>query len=95
MKVDEKLVKQVAEIARLKLSDKEVKEFLPELKEVLEAFSALSKADTKGVAPSFHPIEMKNVMREDKEEECLSQKEALSLAQHKKNGYFQGPKVVE
>jgi len=37
---------------------------------------------------------MKNVLREDKEEKCLSQKEALSLTEHKKDGYFKGPKAV-
>ena len=79
MKVDKKLVKQVADIARLDLSEKEVKEFVPQLKEVLEAFSLLDKIDTKGVKPSFHPVELKNVMREDKEEKCLKQEDALSL----------------
>ena len=33
MKVDETLIKHVAEVARLKLSDEEVKKFVPQLKE--------------------------------------------------------------
>ena len=68
---------------------------MPQLKEILETFSLLKEVNTKGVKPSFHPVEMKDVMRDDKERGCLSQKEALSLAPHKKNGYFMGPKVVE
>ena len=95
MKVDDKLVKQVAGVARLNLSDKEIKQFVPELKEILHTFSLLKEVDTKNVQPSFHPVEIKNVMRDDKATPCLTQEEALSLSQHKKNGYFVGPKVIE
>jgi len=33
-------------------------------------------------------------MREDKEAKCLPQDEALSLTEHKKDGYFKGPKAL-
>ncbi len=95
MEVNEKLVREVAAIARLELTDKEVKAFVPELQEVLASFSCLDEVNTEGVTPSFHPVEQKNVMREDEPGKCLSQEEALSLAHHKKDGYFMGPKVIE
>ena len=92
--VDEKLIGHIADVARLKLSEKEKKQFLEELKEILEAFSRIDEVDTKNVDMSLQPVELKNALREDREEKCLSQEEALSLAQHKKDGYFKGPRAV-
>ena len=94
MKIDKELIKHVAETARLKLTDKEIEKFLPQLKEALEYFSKLNEIKIGNIKPSFQPVEIKNVLREDKEEKCLSQEEALSLTEHKKDGYFKGPRVV-
>ena len=94
MEIDRKLLEHVAELARLKLTEEEIKKFLPQLKEALEFFSQLQEVNTDNVKPSFQPVEIKNVMREDKEEKCLSQDDALSLTEHKKDGYFKGPRAV-
>ncbi|HLC64592.1 MAG TPA: Asp-tRNA(Asn)/Glu-tRNA(Gln) amidotransferase subunit GatC [Candidatus Nanoarchaeia archaeon] len=94
MKVDEKLIRHVAEVARLNLSDGEIKEFLPQLQEILNSFSELDKVDTGGLKPSFQPVLLKDALREDIEEECLSKEEALANTSHKKDGYFRGPKAV-
>ena len=94
MKVDKELILSVAKNARLNLTKEEIEEFLPQFKEILDAFSKLDKVNTKNTAPSFQPIKIKNIYREDKTEKCLTQEEALSNTEHKKNGYFKGPKVV-
>ncbi|MBI2652079.1 Asp-tRNA(Asn)/Glu-tRNA(Gln) amidotransferase subunit GatC [Candidatus Woesearchaeota archaeon] len=94
MEVDRKLLEHVAELARLKLSEAEINKFLPQLKEALEFFSKLNEVNTNNVKPSFQPVEIRNAMREDKEEECISQEDALSLTEHKKDGYFKGPRAV-
>ena len=94
MEVDRKLLEHVAEVARLKLTEEEIKKFLPQLKEALEFFSKLQEVNTENVKPSFQPVELKNVMREDTEKECLPQDEALSLTEHKKDGYFKGPRAI-
>ena len=94
MQIDRKLLEHVAEVARLKLTEDEIKKFLPQLKEALEFFSQLQEVKTENVKPSFQPVELKNAMREDYEKKCLSQDEALSLTEHKKDGYFKGPRAV-
>lgn len=94
MQVDRKVLEHVAQVARLKLTEKEIEKFLPQLKESLEFFSQLKEINTDNVKPSFHPVELKNTMRNDQEGECLSQDEALSLTKHKKDGYFKGPKAI-
>ena len=94
-KIDRGLLEQVAKNARLKLSKKEVDKFLPQLKDIIETFSALEDVDISKTEPSFQPISNPNIFREDRTGNCLSQEEALSNTKHKKKGYFKGPKVVE
>lgn len=95
MKVDEDLIRHVATVARLKLSDEEVKKFVPQFKEMLDAFSIIDEVDVKDTKMSMQPIEVKNVLREDTPYESFSQEVALSQSKHnKKDGYFKGPKAV-
>jgi len=94
VKINKELIEHVAEVARLKLTDKEIEKFSKELKDIIEAFSKLEKVDTKGIEPSLQPIELKNMLREDKKEESFAQEEALSLTEYKKDGYFKGPRAV-
>ena len=94
VKINKELIEHVAEVARLKLTDKEIEKFSKELKEVIEAFSSIDKVDTKDIDTSLQAVELKNMLREDKEEKSFTQEEALSLTEHKKEGYFKGPKVI-
>jgi aspartyl-tRNA(Asn)/glutamyl-tRNA(Gln) amidotransferase subunit C len=94
MKVDKDLIKHVAEVARLNLTEKEIEEFLPQLKEILSAFSEIQEVNTENIKPSFHPIEIKNSEREDIPKEPLSNEIALKNTKHKKDGYIKGPKII-
>ena len=94
MEVDRKLIEHVASVARLKLTEAEIKKFIPQLKEAIEFFSKLQEVNTEGIKPLFQPIEIRNVLREDEPKECLTQDEALSQTEHKKDGYFKGPRAV-
>lgn len=94
MKIDKELIEHVAEVARLKLKDSEIKKFISDFKEILDAFSKLDKLNVKNVESSFHPVELKNIAREDSPKECLSAEEALSNTEHKKDNYFKGPRAV-
>jgi len=94
MRLDKKLLKQVADNARLKLTEKEMDEFLKELSEVLTAFSKLDEVDTKNIKPAFHPIELKNKLREDNVKKCLTQNQALSNSKNNHRGYFKGPRII-
>ncbi|MBI2507368.1 Asp-tRNA(Asn)/Glu-tRNA(Gln) amidotransferase subunit GatC [Candidatus Woesearchaeota archaeon] len=94
MQIDRQLIEKVAKNARLKLTEQEIKEFLPELKDIIAYFSEIEKAPTSNLLPSFHPIEIKNITREDIPKEGLKQEEALQNTKHKQDGYFKGPKTI-
>ncbi len=94
VEISKELIEHVAEVARLKLTGMEIEKFSKELREIIDVFSKLDKVDTKGIEAGMQPVELKNILREDKEEKPFSQEEALSLSGHKKDGYFKGPRAV-
>ena len=94
MKVDKELIRNVASLARLELTEAEIKLFEKDFKEILDAFSKIDEVDTKETKESFQPVEMKERLREDLVEDSLSQEEALKNTEHKKDGYFKGPRAI-
>ena len=94
VEVNRELIEHVAELARLKLSEEEKEKFSKQLKDIIDVFSKIDKVDTKNVEAGLQPVELKNMLREDKEEKTFMQEEALSLSWHKKDGYFKGPRAV-
>lgn len=94
MEIDKKLIENVSRLARLELKEDEKEQFVSDFKEILDAFSKIDEADTSGIKASFQPVEIKNKMREDLVEESLSQEDALKNTEHKKDGYFKGPRAI-
>lgn len=92
--VSEDEIRRAAENARLDLTDEEVSALAEDLEDILDAFETLDEIDTDGVEPAFHPIDIDADTREDVEDECLSQEEALANAENTEDGYFKGPRSV-
>ena len=87
-------VRKVARVARLNLSDKELEKFSAELEKILDSFRELEKIETANIRPSFQPMEISNVLRKDRIEPSLPQKEAIRNAKNRECGFIKGPKVV-
>ena len=94
MQIDEKVLRRVAEVARIHLTDEEINALVPEVKEILDAFSKLDEVDITNTESSFQPVVLTPNLRDDTPEKTFSQDEALSNTAHKKDGYFMGPRVV-
>ena len=90
--IDINLVKRLAKSARLNLTDEEIARYTQQLKVILDAFKTLDKVDTENVKPSFHPVEIRNVLREDQTEEW--DWDPLGNSVHKEDKRFRGPKVT-
>jgi len=95
MEINKELLLKIAKTSRLRLTDEEVNEFLPQLEEVLENFKKIDKVDTKNVEPALHPIEIKPFERQDKVEKCLDHEKVLMLSKLTKGDYFVGPRIKE
>ena len=59
-------VVKLAQLSRLKLSDKEIAKFQSELSEILSYVEMLDKVDTGKLAPTYQVTGLKNVMPPDK-----------------------------
>jgi aspartyl-tRNA(Asn)/glutamyl-tRNA(Gln) amidotransferase subunit C len=86
-------VENVARLARLSLSESELKRTQSDLNEILSAFRIMDEVKTDA-EPSFHPMPVENITREDSIEPALGQSKGLAQTKHKHEGYFKGPKVV-
>ncbi len=93
MKIDERLIREVAKNAALDLTDAEVKAFVPQFKEIIGNFSRLDEVNVKGVDVHIHPVDIGQTLREDEIKPSLSQDQALANTSHKKDGYFKGPRA--
>lgn len=94
MKLTPEVVRHVAKLARLELSDAELKKFSRDLNDILAAFKELDKAPVKGVEPSFQPLPTMNIVRQDITGKSLANEDALKNTKHKEKGFFRGPRSV-
>lgn len=92
MRIDKKILQDVANNARIRLNKEEEEELLGQLNDVLKIFSRLSEANTDKIEPSFQPIEVKNVFRQDVVEPC--KEDVLANIKNKEDRYFKGPKAL-
>lgn len=95
MSVSEKEVRYVADLARLQLSDEEVKSLSGDMNKILGYMDLLNELDTSDVEPLEHVIEMDSRLRTDKAKPTITHEEALKNAPDADSDYFRVPKVIE
>ena len=94
-KLSSDMVRDVAHLARLQLSDVEVERFTQQLGDILAYVEQLNEIDTDGVEPMAHAIELSNVLRSDEPRDSLSREAALGNAPHTDGKYFLVPRIIE
>ncbi len=98
MKISEKEVRYIAELAHLNLSDEEIRAYQGDLEEILTYVDKLDELDTASVEPMSHvlyPGAEEAALREDRLEPGLSREQALSNAPLSGAGHFKVPLVIE
>lgn len=95
MSVSEKEVRYVADLARLQLSDEEVKSLSGDMNKILGYMDLLNEVDTTNVEPLEHVIEMDSRLRKDEAKPTITHEEALKNAPDADSDYFRVPKVIE
>lgn len=95
MSIDKKEVRHIAKLSRLAMSEQEIDTYSVQLSNIIQYVEKLNELDTTGVEPTSHIIEMKNVLREDINRECLSPDEILSNAPDRKDNFYRVPKIIE
>lgn len=86
-------VKHVAKLARLELTDEEIKKYSEQLGDILKYVEQMNEVDTTGVEPMPHPIPIYNVMRDDVVKYEQTKEELISNAPYEEDGFFRVPKI--
>ncbi|MEK6697716.1 MAG: Asp-tRNA(Asn)/Glu-tRNA(Gln) amidotransferase subunit GatC [Nitrospirota bacterium] len=95
MKISKQEVEHVAKLARLEFSQQEKEKLTQQLSNILTYVEKLGELDTKGVEPTSHVLDIKNVMRDDVIAGSLPQDRALANAPEKAAGHYKVPLIIE
>ena len=80
-------------LSRLRLSREEKEEFLGQLNKILDYFKRIEEVDVERIPPTYHVVDLTNVLREDEVEEPQPD-EVLELAPRRKGRYILAPRII-
>ena len=95
MHVDEAAVRQMARLARIKVTDDEANALVRELSAILDWFRQLDELDTREVEPMTRVVAMTLKMRKDEVTDGGICDAILKNAPKQEKGFFVAPKVVD
>lgn len=88
-------VSQVAHLARLELKPEKTTAYAQQLSNILAMVDQLTRANTAGVAPMAHPLEMTQRLRPDVVSEANRRDVYQAHSPAVQDGLFLVPKVIE
>jgi aspartyl-tRNA(Asn)/glutamyl-tRNA(Gln) amidotransferase subunit C len=91
--ISEEQVRHVANLARLGLSDEEVKKMGEQLGAILDSIEKIQELDLADVPPTANPLNLTNVFRPDEPRRELTREEALTPAPEPIDGLFAVPRI--
>ena len=89
------LVRHLAGLARILVTEDEVKRLADELNVIVDSVATVKAAVSDDTPATRHPIPMANVFREDVISPSLSQAEALSGAPDSADGKFRVAAILD
>jgi aspartyl-tRNA(Asn)/glutamyl-tRNA(Gln) amidotransferase subunit C len=91
--ISEEQVRHVANLARLGLTDEEIKRMGEQLGAILDSIEKIQELDLAGVPPTANPLNLTNVFRPDEPRGELTRAEALSTAPESVDDLFAVPRI--
>jgi aspartyl-tRNA(Asn)/glutamyl-tRNA(Gln) amidotransferase subunit C len=91
--ISEEQVRHVAYLARLGLTDEEVKRMGEQLGAILDSIEKFQELDLEDVPPTANPLNLTNVFRPDEPRAELKREEALSTAPDPVDDLFAVPRI--
>lgn len=95
MKLSREEVLQIAELAKLSLTESELSTYAEQLSAVLEYASRLEQLETADIPPTATVLPLQNVLREDVVRPSLPREQALANAADTIEGQFRVDAVLE
>lgn len=95
MKLSRHEVESIAHLARLEISADEIPVYVDNLSRIIDFVQQLERADTEGVTPMAHPLNMTQPLRPDdvteSDQHALYQQNAGAV----ESGLYLVPRVIE
>ncbi|MGG3561943.1 Asp-tRNA(Asn)/Glu-tRNA(Gln) amidotransferase subunit GatC [Neobacillus rhizosphaerae] len=93
-RISNEQVKHVANLARLAITEEEAEKFTKQLDAIISFAEQLNELDTTNVKPTYHVLDMKNVLREDVPQPGLPREEVLKNAPEHQDGQIKVPSIL-
>ena len=87
-------VEKVATLARLSLSENEIKQYSKQLEEILDYINQLGSVDTENIIPTTRAVEVTNVVRRDEVKISSEQDLLINLAPQREGKFYKVPKIM-
>lgn len=91
--ISEEQVRHVASLARLGLTDEEVREMGGQLDAILDSIEKIRELDLADTPPTANPLNLSNVLRPDEPRPELPRDEALAPAPDAVDDLFAVPRI--
>jgi len=95
MSFEPEAILNIAHLARLRLSQEEVRQYVGELSAILEFIEQMNAVDTGGVIPMAHPLDMIQPLRADIVTEPDRRAEYQASAPLVRDGLYIVPQVID
>ena len=95
MSLDKKTVKNIADLARIKVADEDLEHLAGELSAILDWVEQLNGVDTDGVEPLASVVDVTLPLRTDVVGDGDCRDKVLANGPETEDGYYAVPKVVE
>ena len=88
-------VSKVAQLAKLKLNEKQIDNHAAQIEKILDYINQLEKIDTTNVPCTTRAIEVINNFRSDKNQTYKDRDQILNLAPSREDDFFKVPKIIK
>ena len=91
--IDADMVKHVAFLVRLGITEEEATAFSPQLAAIIDYFHLLNEVDTSDVPPASETSSTRNVMRADEVRPSMPREDFLKNVPHPEGAFVKVPQV--
>jgi aspartyl-tRNA(Asn)/glutamyl-tRNA(Gln) amidotransferase subunit C len=95
MTLTQDVVRRIADLARLEITDEEVIRYCDQLSAILDYAARLQAIDTTGIPPTSSVLPPLSILREDEPVKSLEHAELMKLAPRSAQGQYRVPPVLD
>ena len=93
--IDDKTVKKAAHLARIALSEAEVKHYAADLQKIMNVIEKINEVNTDDIEPMAHPQDVSQRLREDTIEHTNERDTLMQNAPSQEQHLFLVPKMID